>query len=341
MERKGIFAAGNWIIDHVKIIDDYPNQDALANILQTGYGNGGSAYNLLKDLSALEAPFPLSGAGLVGEDANGGLIRQDCQNHGIDTAQLASTQQAPTSFTDVMTVQGSGRRTFFHHRGANAYFDGAALNFQENHSRIFHLGYLLLLNQLDELDEQGRTGASRLFEQATAAGMQTAADVVSESSDRFAKVVAPSLPFLDYLFINEYEAEKVTGIALVYGDGAVSRENSQAAAQKLLDGGVRKAVLLHFADGALGLTKEGQAFWQGSAFVPQNQIAGASGAGDAFAAGCLIGIHEGWAWPQVLQVGVAAAAVSLLEPSCSGGIVPYQQALEKAKAWGFRQLETA
>ena len=34
--------------------------------------------------------------------------------------QLRQTEQAPTSYTDVMTEVKDGRRTFFHARGANA-----------------------------------------------------------------------------------------------------------------------------------------------------------------------------------------------------------------------------
>ena len=35
-ERRGILAGGNWIVDRPKIIDVYPVQDSLANILQAG-----------------------------------------------------------------------------------------------------------------------------------------------------------------------------------------------------------------------------------------------------------------------------------------------------------------
>jgi hypothetical protein len=31
--RSGILAGGNWIVDHLKIIDAWPTQDALASIL--------------------------------------------------------------------------------------------------------------------------------------------------------------------------------------------------------------------------------------------------------------------------------------------------------------------
>jgi hypothetical protein len=68
MERNGVLAGGNWIVDRPKIIDAYPGQDTLANILQETSGNGGSPYNLLVDLARLQAPFPLEAVGLVGEE---------------------------------------------------------------------------------------------------------------------------------------------------------------------------------------------------------------------------------------------------------------------------------
>ena len=33
LQRSGILAAGNWIVDHVKLIDAFPDQDALSFIL--------------------------------------------------------------------------------------------------------------------------------------------------------------------------------------------------------------------------------------------------------------------------------------------------------------------
>src|SRR5690606_11320852 len=118
-KRSGILAAGNWIVDYTKIIDAWPAQDTLANIVQQTRSNGGSPYNILKNLARLGASFPLSAIGLVGEDEPGQWILDDCRQHGIDTRQLRTTHEAPTSYTDVMTVRSTGRRTFFHHRGSN------------------------------------------------------------------------------------------------------------------------------------------------------------------------------------------------------------------------------
>ena len=64
--RTGILAGGNWIVDAVKMIDVWPQQDALANIASTTQGTGGSPFNILVDLALMGADFPLLAAGLVG-----------------------------------------------------------------------------------------------------------------------------------------------------------------------------------------------------------------------------------------------------------------------------------
>ena len=68
-----MLAGGNWIIDQVKIIDANSKHEQLANIYDQSQGTGGSPYNVLLDLAKMEAPFPLEGAGLVGQDSLGAI----------------------------------------------------------------------------------------------------------------------------------------------------------------------------------------------------------------------------------------------------------------------------
>src|SRR5512141_2043228 len=162
-DHRGLMAGGNWIIDLVKMIDVYPQPEQLGNIRSQSEGTGGAAYNVLVDLAKSGAPFPLLAAGLVGKDPLGQRILDNCRTHRIDTRHLGKTDKAPTSYTDVMTEQGHGRRTFFHARGANALWRGADLDFQRTRPRVFHLGYLLLLDALDEPDPRFGTKAARLL----------------------------------------------------------------------------------------------------------------------------------------------------------------------------------
>lgn len=334
--RNGILSAGSWILDQVKIIDQYPAQDALANILSNTRGNGGAPYNVLKNLARLKATFSLEGVGLIGDDENGRIIQEDCKAHGIATSHLVETPGASTSYTDVMSVRSTGRRTFFHARGANALLGeeliGQAL--QESNARLFHLGYLLLLDRLDEIDEHGETGASRVFKQASARGFITSADVVSEASDRFKTVVPPVLPHLDVLFVNEYEAERITGLSIGKGRD-IELSGAEDAAIALLEMGVRKWVILHFTEGAMAISRQTGTVYQPAVKVPEDQIVGSAGAGDAFAAGVLMGLHEGWHIQECLRLGVCAAASSLFAAGCSDGVLPADKALKLGDQLGF------
>jgi sugar/nucleoside kinase (ribokinase family) len=236
-----------------------------------------------------------------------------------------------------MTEQANGHRTFFHHRGANALWDGAALDFKKTRARIFHLGYLLLLDALDAPDAQDGTKAAALLRRARAAGLKTSVDVVSEDSDRFAGIVLPALRHVDYCILNEIEAGKTTGLIIRQSDGSLDTTALRLAAGALLKSGVRELVVVHFPEGGFARTRKGEDFWQASLNVPKKHIAGTAGAGDAFAAGVLLGLHEGWDLQKCLLTGVCVAAASLSHPTCTGGVKSLPAALNLAQKFGVRK----
>ncbi len=336
-QRIGILSGGNWIIDRVKIVDAYPKRECLANILSESMHNGGAAYNLLTDLSLLGASFPLAGVGLVGDDEDGERILAQCAALRIDASGVRKAPGLRTSFTDVVSEKGSGKRTFFHSRGANAGLDAEHFDLGASRARIFHLGYLLLLDRLDQIEEDGRSRAYHLLMRAKALGFRTAVDMVSAEDDRFASTVAGTLPAVDILFLNEYEAERITGVTLrgqsVWREGA-----ARWALESLLAKGVNEWAILHFPDGACALSAAGEWHCQGSVKVPVGSIAGTVGAGDAFAAGVLFGLHQDAGMGKCLIMGVSAAAACLTRPGSSDGIVAMPLCLELGRLFGFRDV---
>jgi len=336
-QLSGIVAGGNWIVDKIKIIDTYPQQDALANLLHHSSCNGGSPFNVLTALAKLGAAFPLTGVGLIGDDPDGRWIRQKCEAYGINIAGLATHHEAPTSFTDVMTVKASGRRTFFHHRGANAFLGPEHFDFSSLQGKIFHLGYLLLLDRLDQSDMEFGTVAGRLLHAATLAGFKTSIDVVSEDSGRFADIVLPALPQVDYCILNEFELERTSG-QKTHNEGKVDLPGIRSAAAKLLAAGVREHVIVHFPDGACALSADGTFRARGSIRMPASEIVGAVGAGDAFAAGILLGLHEGAPIEDALRIGSAAAASSLMSAGTSDSIQSLAECLVLERLHGIREL---
>jgi sugar/nucleoside kinase (ribokinase family) len=287
----------------------------------------------LKDLSRMGAPFPLEAVGLVGDDADGRTILADCAAHRIDVTQLKITSSAPTGYTDVMSVRETGRRTFFHARGANALLAPEHFDFTRTKAKQFHLAYLLLLDALDAPGEDGRAKAHGVLRRARAAGIKTSLDCVSAAPARQREVVAPVLPEVDVFFCNDFEAEHVTGIMVGRGD-QLDRPAVERAGKALIELGVRDWVVIHFPEGACACSRSGQVLWQTRVAVPPSDIAGTAGAGDAFAAGVLYGLHEEWTMQRSLELGVSAAAASLRHPTCSESVVTVAECLALGKRYG-------
>lgn len=339
-DRSGFLAAGNWIIDRVKVVDRYPKEETLALISEEQVSNGGSPYNLLKDLRRLGVDGPLQGAGLLADDELGRSIKADCENERIETSRFHWTREAPTSYTDVFSVSSTGRRTFFHQKGTNALLGREHISLESSSAKIFHLAYLMLLDRLDRIDESGRTGASRLLEEAARQGFLVSTDVVSSASDQFRDVVLATLPFVDVFFANDLEAERISGVE-VRRAGKLLPSGVEKAGQWLVENGVRRWACIHFPEGGFVCGPGGAGYWQGSVQVPPDRVAGSVGAGDAFAAGMLLGIHEDWEVEECLRLAVCAAASCLFHPASSLGVLPWQECLRLGETWGFGDLSTA
>ena len=333
--RSGLLAGGNWILDQVKVIDAYPQPEKLAQIQAQHHCTGGAPHNVLLTLAKAGAPFPLLAAGLVGKDAAGDAILADCKQHKVDTKLLTATPKAATSYTDVMSEVRGGRRTFFHYRGAHALWHGEGLDFKKPKIRNFHLGYLLLLDGLDEADPLYGTRAARLLATAQAAGVRTSVDVITEDSDRYRDIVPPALKYTDCLILNELETARITGFKTREPDGKLDTVSLRHAAGALLQLGVKELIVIHFPEGSFARTRKGEDVWQPSVKLPAKAVAGTNGAGDAFAAGFLWGLHEEWPVTRCLETAVALAAACCTDPTTTGGIKSLASCQAMAKKYRY------
>jgi sugar/nucleoside kinase (ribokinase family) len=175
------------------------------------------------------------------------------------------------------------------------------------------------LDYLDTFAPDGKTHAAHLLSRASSAGLTTSIDLVSAAHPQFREIVQSSLPYSDYLFLNEIEAGNILGKTV----SPSSWEEIASAAKDILAQGVRQAVILHTEHHAATATSSGEIHQQSSLEISPSEIRGANGAGDAFAAGFLHAIHEGKPIPEALKLAVKAAAQCLTHPTPSGGITPH------------------
>ncbi len=340
MFNKGIQFVGNLIVDYIKIIDNYPAKGMLSNILSVRRCVGGCAANTSIDISMMDSSIPVKVIGMVGGDENGKYILSVLNENGIDTTAILKDSLLPTSFTDVMTIENTGERTFFHARGANAVLNYNHINFAKISADIFHIGYALLLDSLDAEDGKYGTVMARALSEARKYGLKTSMDVVSEDSRRFRRVVIPSLKCCDYLIINEVESSYISGIPARDENGKIIFKNIEKICRRMFDEGVSDIVVIHSPEAGWYMDRKGRFICIPSLNLPEGYIKGSVGAGDAFCAGMLYGIYKNLDPEYSLRLASSAAAANLSSENSIDGMRTIEEILELELVYGRLNIQT-
>ncbi|NLD51375.1 MAG: carbohydrate kinase family protein [Clostridiales bacterium] len=334
MSRKGICVAGNLIVDVLYPLSNWPRRGELVTILSDKeMAGGGLAFNTPMSLSMLDEKLPITILGNIGPDAEGDqILKYFATRPNINTDGIA--RQGSTSYTLVLNDMQTMERTFFQYRGANADFDGTTIPWESLNARMFHAGYILLMDGLDAPDEEYGTKMARMLHRAQQEGMKTSVDVVSEASDRFRHIVPPALKYTDYCIINEYEAQQITGVPLKDVEADQFEQNIPKALEALHGFGVREWAVIHCPQGGYGMDAQGQYISLPSLRLPRDYVKGTTGAGDAFCAGVLYGAHEGMMLADAIRLGTASAAGSLGEKDTYSGVQPADQMMDFYRRMG-------
>ena len=327
-ERKGICIAGNMIVDFQYPVTCMPKIGELATITGSPIKSiGGAVCNVLVDLAKLDPKIKLRALGRIGDDSNGEYILEKLSEH--DNISLNSVKkEGSNSFTFVMNDEATLQRTFFQYRGANAQFCQEDIDWNQVKERILHVGYILLLDTLDEEDYVFGTKMARLLNTAKEKGMSTSIDVVSETGDRFKRLVPPALRYTDYCIINEIEAEAVTDIPLRSSDRRLLVHNMHLALTKLKDMGVSTWAVIHAPEGGFGLDEHDRYVQELSFELPKGYVKGKVGAGDAFCAGVLLAAHNNLDLAQALHYGNASGVCSLGQTGATENLRPLHEVIE-------------
>lgn len=328
-KRRGFICGGSWVVDRIKLVDLWPDQETLAQITATDQQGGGSAHNFGVDMRKLDATMPVDAIGLLGDDADGDFLFEKAREMGIDTTQLHRTHEAATSYTDVMSVTGTGKRTFFHDVGANDLLTPDHFDFSATTGRVLHLGLLGLHRHLDNSWSGDANGWVTILKNARTAGLETNVELVSIEGGRVRQICHPCLPYLDTLIVNDHEIGGLSAMPTIR-DGRTDRSQCRKAAQAVLEEGNMRLVAVHYPEGAVCVTREGQVFESSSVSMAPESIGSTVGAGDAFAAGMLWALHEGWHVEHALQLAHAAAASSLRSQTTVGSVEDVDSCLELA-----------
>ena len=324
---KKITFCGNILVDSVKTIASWPEKGMLVPITDVKRAVGGSVCNTGVDLKTLDPSVEVRALGKVGADDAGDFAVSVLTSKGLDCSRVSRVPGVPTTFTDVMTVAGTGERTFFNMHGADSRLTPEDVDVDALDCDIFHLGYLLLLDGLDAADAEYGTKAARLLAKVQAAGVKTSVDIVSEQSARFPKIVRPALKYCDYLVVNEIEGSLATGLPCRDAQGRITAEALSNIAEALLGLGVREKVVLHCPKLSVSRSADGKVCTVPSLELPSDWIKGSVGAGDAFCAGMLYSLLTGMSDEDGMKLASCAAAANLAATDSISGALPLAETL--------------
>ncbi len=334
-ERRGIATAGTWCVDFNKTIAEWPAEDTTNEVLAMDRQGGGSACNMAIDLKRLDPALPVETMGVVGDDDDARFLLAQCEAFGVEHEGLASLPGGATMSVDAFNVLSTGRRTHFYHQGVAALMSPEHFDFSRSRSRFLHLGLPGAHVRMDAPWRDEANGWVTTLRLARRCGLATNLELMSIARDKVAALARPCLPHLDMLVVNDFEIGAVADMETRDSRGADPKAIARAL-QAALSLGAMGLVVAHFPEGAIAATREGGRFALGSVAMPEEEIAGVNGAGDAFAAGLLYALHEGRRIEDGLRLGHACAAASMRAVSTTAGVAPVAACLALAEKWGLR-----
>jgi len=267
---------------------------------------GGCAANTAADLVRLGRTTSVLGK--VGNDLFGEFLLQDLKRLGIDPSFVRRSPTHPTSCTFIINVRGQDRR-YIHCFGANADFSIADIDLKvlDGARALYVGGYLAMPAFRPE-------HLVTLFREAKQRGLITALDVVIPAGFLSAfEDIRQALLYTDLFLPNEDEARVLTGRSdPLEQAGILGRVNPQGT-----------IVITRGSAGALA-RRDGETL-RAAAF--QVDSVDESGSGDAFDAGFLVGMLEGWPLEDTLRFASAVGASCTRALGCHEEVFDFEQAL--------------
>jgi sugar/nucleoside kinase (ribokinase family) len=275
---------------------------------------GGCVSNTGAALAALGTPVQVVGD--AGDDDLGRVLVRLLAARHLGTDRIRLVPGRSTSYTVV--VQPVGRdRSFWHHVGANAGFDGTAVDL--GGADLLHVGYPSLL---PALAADGGAALHALLARARGTGLTTSLDLAvldpASAGDDWAGLLRRVLPLVDVLTPSVEDVAPILGSPP--GDLTVARALvGMGPAVVMVTGGRGGARLCtagadRIAAGGAALAAVARDRWAGCdllAAAPDVPVRTTVGAGDAATAGLLHGLLTGRDAAGSLALAMATAGRAL------------------------------
>jgi sugar/nucleoside kinase (ribokinase family) len=268
-------------------------------------GAGGCATNTAACLSRLGRKVRVLGK--VGDDLFGNFVLEDLKRLGVDASSVSRSRTHPTSGTIIINVKGQDRR-YIHCIGANADF-----SFSDVDCSVLSGARALYVGGYMAMPRFGSEDLTQLFREAKRRSLTTILDVVTPPGLSLSESqLSDMLALTDVFLPNDDEAFVMTG---------KHEPEDQADFFSRLNPDCT-VVVTQGPRGALA-RRNNEMIQVGTYAV--SSIDG-SGAGDAFAAGFISGLLEGWSLESTLRFASAVGASCTRALGCINGVFTFDEA---------------
>ncbi|MES1257112.1 MAG: carbohydrate kinase family protein [Acidobacteriota bacterium] len=263
------------------------------NVEQQLGGNAGSTSWTLAKLG-----IPVSIASLVGRDATGETVLRTLEAVGVETSLVRYVDE-PTSIA-IALIRRNGERALLYQLGAASETFPAFTNPPD--ATHFHLAAVYRMRHLRET-------APMFLRNAREAGLRTSLDAQWDTEGEWMKVLAPSLPYVDYALLNEDEAFHLTG-----------HKAPAAAARTLRDLGAQNVIIKLGPRGC----------WANGTEVPGHEVKAVdtTGAGDCFSGGFLAGLQRGMSVEEAARFANTVGALAVQKVGATAGVRNWDETLD-------------
>lgn len=277
----------------------------------------GTAAGTAIDLAKLGAHVIAMGA--IGKDEPGDFLVATYEKYGVETKYLTRKDGVQTS-SSMLLIRPNGERPALHVIGANGELSWDDIDLEVIGSADFlHMGGTSLLPKMDGAPTR------RLLEYAKSRGVTTTFDLVAIQRPDLLELIEPCLPYVDYFMPGFEEAVMMCGLT-----------DRMDVIRFFLDRGARHTVFkMGGAGSSIAWLEDGQVR---EIRIPAFKVpvVDSTGCGDAYCAGFIIGLSEGWDLERSGLLGTAASGLVIQGLGSDAGIIDLPHTVDYmngAEAW--------
>ncbi|MCK4400917.1 sugar kinase [bacterium] len=281
-----------------KPVDDVPERGKLGIVEKIELHTGGCAGNTGAALKKLGVDVSLIGK--VGNDGFGDYLIKEMSQCGLDVKGIKRDREVNTS-SSLALVEKDGERRFIHCYGADGTFTENDVDWNIiKGCKILHIAGSLLMPTFDGIQ------TAHVLSKARSMGITTSLDTAWDAKGKWLETIEPSLKYVDIFLPSIEEARMITGL-----------DSAEEIADFFLKYGMKIVGLKMGSKGCFVKSSKNEVV---KLPIFNINAVDATGAGDAFVGGFLVGVLKGWNLRKTAEFACAVGACCVEAMGAKAGI---------------------